>query len=118
MMDHGSRDAAVDRPDASPDAERPPEPAVIGVFTSLHAAQSAVTSLAKAGFDVRRLSLIGKDYGTEERPVGIPRDTVVGYEAELRAGRFLVIVHDTDYRAGREAEWLLLGEGAVSVERS
>jgi hypothetical protein len=166
------------------------EPAVVGVFGTHEAAQSAVSSLARAGYDMRRISIVGKDYRTEERPVGfyntgdrlkvwgsrgafwggllgllvspafflipavghviilgpltsalvgalegaaigggvsvlgaalasvgVPRDSIVRYEGDIRAGRFVVIVHGTDYSAGRQAERLLRDEGAESVDR-
>jgi hypothetical protein len=46
------------------------EPSVVGVFATHHAAAEAVHMLRRAGVDVKRLSLVGKDYHTEERPVG------------------------------------------------
>lgn len=42
----------------------------IYVFTSHVEAEQAVRSLSKSGFDVKKLSIIGKGYHTEETPMG------------------------------------------------
>jgi len=46
------------------------ENAVIAVFTSHRAAETAVKQLAAAGFEITSLSVIGKGYHTEEKVVG------------------------------------------------
>jgi len=138
---------------------------VISVTPSHASAEATVKALARAGFDMRKLSVIGKGYLAEERPVGfystgdristwggiggfwgaiwgllapalfyipqvglvaaggpiglaivgalegavivsgasalaaalvglgLPRDAAIRYDAEIRANRFLVIVH-------------------------
>ncbi|HEX4998263.1 MAG TPA: general stress protein [Terriglobia bacterium] len=43
---------------------------VVAVYDSHAAAEAAVRELAKAGFDMKTLSIIGKDYTTEEGVVG------------------------------------------------
>lgn len=43
---------------------------VIGVYDSHDAAEHAVRALQRSGFDIKRLSIIGKGYRTEEHPVG------------------------------------------------
>lgn len=44
--------------------------AVIGVFAIHTEAEEAVKALQKNGFPMRRLSIIGKGYHTEENPIG------------------------------------------------
>jgi hypothetical protein len=43
---------------------------VVGVYDSHTSAESAVRELQRGGFDMHRLSIIGKGYQTEERPMG------------------------------------------------
>jgi hypothetical protein len=40
------------------------------VFDNHDAAESAIRTLAQAGFDLRQLSLLGKGYHSEEKPMG------------------------------------------------
>jgi hypothetical protein len=42
----------------------------VAVFNSHGQAEDAVQRLAKAGFDMKKISIVGKDYHTEEQPVG------------------------------------------------
>ena len=44
--------------------------AVVAVFDSHTEAESAVKELQKSGFDMKQLSIVGKDYHTEEHVVG------------------------------------------------
>ena len=142
--------------------------APVYVFNTHHEAEEAIRHLGDAGIDVKKLSLVGKGYHTEEHPlgfytvgdrikawggtgafwggiwgmlfgsaffvipgvgpllaagplvawivgaletaawvggvsalgaalfsVGIPKDAVIQYEKQLKAGKFLVIAHDT-----------------------
>ena len=43
---------------------------VVVIFTSHDQAESAVRELQKGGFDMKKLSIVGKDYQTEEQVVG------------------------------------------------
>jgi hypothetical protein len=43
---------------------------VVGVYDTHTLAESAVRELQRGGFDMQRLSIIGKGYQTEERPMG------------------------------------------------
>ena len=43
---------------------------VVAVYDSHAAAEVAVRERAKSGFDMKKLSIIGKDYSTEEGVVG------------------------------------------------
>jgi hypothetical protein len=44
--------------------------AVVGVYESHEKAENAVKELQKAGFDMKKLSILGRDYHTEEHVVG------------------------------------------------
>jgi uncharacterized membrane protein len=44
--------------------------AVIGIFDSHTGAEAALKELRDSGFDMRHLSIVGKDYQTEEHVVG------------------------------------------------
>ena len=44
--------------------------AVIAVYDSHSAAEDAVKELQKSGFDMKKLSVVGKDYHTDEQVVG------------------------------------------------
>ena len=44
--------------------------AVVAVYDTHEAAEKAVRAVQKAGFDMRKLSIISKDYQTEEEVVG------------------------------------------------
>jgi hypothetical protein len=43
---------------------------VIAIYENHHAAEDAVQELQRAGFDMKKLSIVGKDYHTEEQVVG------------------------------------------------
>jgi uncharacterized membrane protein len=44
--------------------------AIVAVYDSHSAADDAVRELQKAGFDMKKLSVVGKDYHTEDQVVG------------------------------------------------
>jgi hypothetical protein len=44
--------------------------AVIAVYDNHSAAENAVKELQKSGFDMKKLSVVGKDYHTDEQVVG------------------------------------------------
>ena len=44
--------------------------AVIAVYEDHSGAEAAVKELQKSGFDMKKLSVVGKDYRTEENVVG------------------------------------------------
>ena len=48
----------------------PDTDAVVAVYDTHSAAEEAVTELQKSGFDMTKLSVVGKDYHTEEHIVG------------------------------------------------
>src|SRR5206468_9785203 len=48
----------------------PDNSAVIGIYTTHTEAEAAIKDLQKAGFNMRKLSIVGKDYHTEEHVIG------------------------------------------------
>jgi uncharacterized membrane protein len=44
--------------------------AVVGVFKTHTEAETSIKELQRAGFDMKKLSIVGKDYHTEEQVVG------------------------------------------------
>jgi uncharacterized membrane protein len=44
--------------------------AVVGIYNSHTDAEAAVKELQKSGFDMQKLSIVGKDYHTEEHVIG------------------------------------------------
>jgi hypothetical protein len=48
----------------------PKKASPVYVFNTHQAVEEAIRSLGKAGFDVKKLSIVGKGYHTEEHPVG------------------------------------------------
>ena len=43
---------------------------IVAIFASHNGAEDAVRELQKSGFDMKKLSIVGKDYHTEEHVVG------------------------------------------------
>ncbi len=43
---------------------------VVGIFSDHQGAENAVKELQKSGYDMKKLSVVGKDYHTEENVVG------------------------------------------------
>ena len=44
--------------------------AAIGVYNTHTGAEAAVKELQRSGFDMKKLSIVGKDYHTEEHVIG------------------------------------------------
>jgi uncharacterized membrane protein len=44
--------------------------AVVGIFKTHTEAETSIKELQRAGFDMKKLSIVGKDYHTEEQVVG------------------------------------------------
>ena len=85
------------------------------VFDTHTAAEDAIRTLGQSGFDIKKLSLVGKGYHSEEKPmgalegavvvgglsalgaalmqIGVPKDQVIKYEAALKVDKFLLVVH-------------------------
>jgi uncharacterized membrane protein len=152
---------------------------VVAIYESHHQAEDAVRELQKSGFDMKKLSIVGKDYHTDEHvvgyynagdrmmywgklgafwgglwgmlfgsafffvpgvgpllvagplvtwivgalegaavmgglsalgaalvSVGIPKDSVLQYEAKVKAGKFLLILHATPEEVERAKDRL------------
>ena len=165
--------------------------AAVAVFATHDQADEAIRSLQKAGFDMRKLSIVGKDFRTEEHALGyyntgdrvrfwgktgafwgslvgilfssafllipvvghiivlgplvssivgglegaaigggtsalfaalvglgIPKDTVVQYENEVKAGKFLVLAQGTPDEVVRAKETLALAKPATIAQHT
>ena len=44
--------------------------AVIGIYTTHTKSEEAIKELQRAGFDMKKLSIVGKDYHSEEHVIG------------------------------------------------
>ena len=44
--------------------------AVVGVYDSHTKAEASIKELQRSGFDMKKLSIVGKDYHTEEHVIG------------------------------------------------
>ena len=86
---------------------------VVAIYGTHAQAEEAVKELQRFGFDMRNMSIVGKDYHRDEHVVayynggdrmkywggpglysiGIPQDSVVKYESALRSDRFLVLAY-------------------------
>ena len=87
--------------------------AVVAIYETHAQAEEAVKELQRFGLDVRKMSIVGKDYHTDEHVVayynaddrmkywggpglysiGISQESVVKYESALRSDRFLVLAY-------------------------
>lgn len=163
----------------------------VAVFHSHAKAEEAICELQKSGFDMKKLSIVGKDYHTEEHAVGyyntgdrmkswgtngafwgalwgtlfgsaffvipglgpvlmagplvavivsalegaavvgglsalggalasigIPQDSVVQYESELKIGKFLLIVHGTPEEVARAQLQLAASSSTITAYHS
>jgi hypothetical protein len=63
-------DETLEAQTTKPTSESEPVGAVIGVFDTHVQAEQAIKSMESSGFPMRRLSIIGKGYHTEEKPTG------------------------------------------------
>lgn len=85
--------------------------AAVAVYETHDVADAALRSLEASGFDMRRLSAVGKGLHTKEQAVcalleavtdlGIPEDSVVRYESELEFGRFLILARGSEAEIDR-----------------
>lgn len=162
---------------------------VVAVYNTHAQAEDAVRKLAQAGQDMKTISIVGKDYHTEEQPVGffntgarakyfgrlgafwgglagilfgsalmfipvlghiiilgplaativsglegaalgggagalagaltslgIPKDSVIRYEAAVKADKFVVALHDASPEVAKKAQDILTAAGSSDVE--
>jgi hypothetical protein len=85
---------------------------IVAIYETHTQAEEAVKELQRFGFDIKKMSIIGEDYHTDEHvayycvgdsmkywggpglySIGIPNDSVVKYESSLRSDRFLVVAY-------------------------
>jgi hypothetical protein len=95
------------------DMATPGKYTIVDIFRSATVAENAVAKMAEAGLDVHKISILGNDYQDTDNvqgrlnwqdiartnglaavlvESGIANDQALKYEAEIKAGKFLVIV--------------------------
>ncbi len=101
--------------------------AVVAIYDTHEAAEEAVKELQKAGFDMTRISVVGKDYHTEDHVVGFYNTgDRMKYWGKLGAfwgglwglllGGFLVFPGRSGRAAGSVVAWIIGAlEGAVVI---
>ncbi len=87
--------------------------AIIATYPSHAEAQDAVKELERAKFDLRKLSIVGRNHRKDEPSVGsdnvgdrmkgmgIPVDSILRHEMALKTGKYLVIFHGRSDEAER-----------------
>jgi hypothetical protein len=97
------------------------------LYDSHTRAQAAEKALQRAGFDTKKISIIGRNRQPEEHvggisalagalmAAGIPRDSVLRYETALKANKFMLVVHG-DAQEIRRAHDLLKTSGHSSFD--
>jgi hypothetical protein len=107
---------------------------IVAVLNTHIEAKEGVRKLQRAEFDMKKLSILGKDYawiicalegaavvrglsavGAALYSIGIPKDSIPKYEGSLKANKFLVIVHGTTEEID-QARDLLHGARWVETE--
>lgn len=87
---------------------------IVAVLNTYIEAKKAVRELQKAGFNMKKLSILGRDYawiictldvvavvlglsvvGAVLYSIGIPKDSILKYETSLKSNKFLVAAHGT-----------------------
>lgn len=58
------------QPSLEPQEQSLPQNAILAVFESHKQAEDAVRAMQRSGFDMRKLSIVGKGYHNEEFPIG------------------------------------------------
>jgi hypothetical protein len=84
---------------------------VIAVHDSRAAAESTVTALGRAGFDVKKLSIVGKGDPAEEDATGSYTAGDRRQAVKHEASRFLVIVHGSADDSARAHSMLAMAPG-------
>jgi hypothetical protein len=70
MADAGRIQCEVSRPNPEKGVLMTQTTTVVGIFETHTKAEEAIRELQNSGFDMRQLSIVGKDYHTEEQVVG------------------------------------------------
>jgi len=104
---------------------------MVAVLNTHIEAKKAVRELQKAGFDMKKLSILGRDYawiicalegaavvrglsavGAVLYSIGIPEDSIPKYETSLESNKFLVVAHGTTLEIDWARDILQGTEGA------
>ena len=107
---------------------------IVVVLNTHIEAKKAVRELQRAGFDMKKLSILGRDYawivcalegaavvrglsavGAVLYSIGIPEDSIPKYETSLESNKFLVVAHGTTEEID-QARDLLHGARWVETE--
>jgi hypothetical protein len=110
--------------------QMPNQTSIVAIYDSQHQAENAIRELQKSNFDLKKLSIVGKDYNTDVNvtgyyeledaavesgystlgaalvSIGIPKDSILLYEENVRIGRFLLVLHGTPWEVERAKERL------------
>lgn len=76
----------------------------IAIYHSHPEAEAAIKELQHSGFDMKKLSIVGRNYHTDEHVIGYSEDSVLQYETALKADKFVVIAHGTSAEAEQARE--------------
>jgi len=104
---------------------------IVVVLNTHIEAKKAVRELQRAGFDMKKLSILGRDYawitcalegaavvrglsavGAVLYSIGIPEDSIPKYETSLESNKFLVVAHGTTLEIDWARDILQGTEGA------
>ena len=104
---------------------------IVVVLNTYIEAKEAVRKLQRAGFDMKKLSILGRDYawiictleeaavvrglsavGAVLYSIGIPEDSIPKYETSLESNKFLVAAHGTNLEIDWACDILQGAEGA------
>jgi hypothetical protein len=92
--------------------------ALIGTYNNQVQAEEVLKALERSGYDIKKLSIVGKDYHMEEHEgstgvgglgavdrvlvnLGLPKASVVKYETLLKSDMYLLIAHGTREEVGK-----------------
>lgn len=82
---------------------------IVASYANHRLAEADIKKLKKAGFDIKKLFIVGRDQHSIEGAsmVGefsaldaalyscIPKENILDYESELKVGRFILVAHGT-----------------------
>lgn len=76
---------------------------MIALYDTHEEAENAIVKLEQNGFDIKKLSLVDKDYYTTENVIGYSEkddrtdDKAVQYDSQLKAGKIMLVANDSDF---------------------
>ena len=82
---------------------------IVAIYPSHTAAEEAIEKLQQSGFDMKKLSIVGREYNTDEHmagglkgalgadfySLGIPKDSILRYKTAVKIGKFVLIAHSS-----------------------